>query len=55
MSFTESIVVDAAVNETLLPKLISGGLYVKDAEQLSDSSRPKVRREAGILDGHASC
>ncbi len=38
MNFVESIVEDAAVNDTLLPKLISGepwvnvgGLYLKEA------------------------
>lgn len=33
-AFTESIVEDVAVNETLLPKLISGELRVKDAERI---------------------
>lgn len=33
-AFTESIVEDVAVNETLLPKLTSGELRVKDAERI---------------------
>jgi hypothetical protein len=34
MNFVESIVEDAAVNDTLLPKLISGELRVKDARRI---------------------
>ena len=33
MNFTESIVEDAAVNETLLPKLISGELRVRKRDE----------------------
>jgi hypothetical protein len=34
--FTESVVEEAALRDTLLPKLISGELRVKDAERFVD-------------------
>lgn len=39
-AFTESIVEGDAVNDTLLPKLISGELRIEDAKRIIERATP---------------